>query len=128
LDQNSTKELNLTVLQRMDRHVEDILTTAAHVTFYQFSVEDSQWVTRNSFTQTSPTTTAAAAAATPPPPPPSHLCGCGSLFLLVLVLYGGLFSFFCNVFSLLLTAGCQACKLLRLCFTHAVRVFLTHFS
>ncbi|KAH9564497.1 hypothetical protein CY35_04G028000 [Sphagnum magellanicum] len=43
LDQNSTKELNLTVLQRMDRHVEDILTTAAHVTFYQFSVEDSQW-------------------------------------------------------------------------------------
>jgi hypothetical protein len=46
LDQNSTKELNLTVLQRMDRHVEDILTTAAHVTFYQFSVEDSQWVTR----------------------------------------------------------------------------------
>lgn len=44
LDQNSTKELNLTVLQRMDRHVEDILTTAAHVTFYQFSVEDSQWV------------------------------------------------------------------------------------
>jgi hypothetical protein len=46
LDQNSTKELNLTVLQRMDRHVEDILTTAAHVTFYQFSVDDSQWVTR----------------------------------------------------------------------------------
>jgi hypothetical protein len=44
LDQNSTKELNLTVLQRIDRHVEDILTTAAHVTFYQFSVEDSQWV------------------------------------------------------------------------------------
>ncbi|CAM6046851.1 unnamed protein product [Sphagnum compactum] len=43
LDQNSTKELNLTVLQRMDRHVEDILTTAAHVTFYQFRVEDSQW-------------------------------------------------------------------------------------
>lgn len=43
LDQNSTKELNLTVLQRMDRHVEDILTTAAHVTFYQFDVEHSQW-------------------------------------------------------------------------------------
>jgi hypothetical protein len=50
------------------------------------------------------------------------------LFLLVLVLYGGRFSFFCNVFSPLLTAGCQACKLLRLRFTHAVRVFLTHFS
>jgi mRNA-decapping enzyme 1B len=44
LDQNSTKELNLTVLQRMDRHVEDILTTAAHVTFYQFDVDASQWV------------------------------------------------------------------------------------
>lgn len=44
LDQNSTKELNLTVLQRMDRQVEDILTTAAHVTFYQFDVEHSQWV------------------------------------------------------------------------------------
>lgn len=43
LDQNSTKELNLTVLQRMDRHVEDILTTAAHVTFYQFDVDASQW-------------------------------------------------------------------------------------
>jgi hypothetical protein len=28
----------------------------------------------------------------------------------------------------LLTAGCQACKLLRLRFTYAVRVFLTHFS
>lgn len=81
---------------------------------------------KNSFPQTSPTTTAAATAT--PPPPPSHLCGCGSLFFPVLVLYGGLFSFFCNVFSPLLTAGCQACKLLRLRFTHAVRVFLTHFS
>ena len=44
LDQNSTKELNLTVLQRMDRHVEDILTTAAHVTFYQFNTDANQWV------------------------------------------------------------------------------------
>ncbi|CAM6105327.1 unnamed protein product [Calypogeia fissa] len=43
LDQQSTRELNLTVLQRMDRHVEDILTTAAHVTFYEFNVELSQW-------------------------------------------------------------------------------------
>ncbi|BBN00008.1 mRNA-decapping enzyme 1B [Marchantia polymorpha subsp. ruderalis] len=43
LDQQSTRELNLTVLQRMDRHVEDILTTAAHVTFYEFNVEQSQW-------------------------------------------------------------------------------------
>jgi hypothetical protein len=30
------------------------------------------------------------------------------LLLLVLVLCGGLFSFFCNVFSPLLTAGCQS--------------------
>lgn len=44
LDQNSTKELNLTVLQRMDRQVEDILTTAAFVTFYHFDVDASQWV------------------------------------------------------------------------------------
>ncbi|KAL3700843.1 hypothetical protein R1sor_018865 [Riccia sorocarpa] len=43
LDQQSTRELNLTVLQRMDRYVEDILTTAAHVTFYEFNVEQSQW-------------------------------------------------------------------------------------
>ncbi len=129
LDQNSTKELNLTVLQRMDRHVEDILTTAAHVTFYQFSVEDSQWVTRilpRKHPLLLTTTTTTATTTTTPPPP--HLCGCGSLFFLVLVLCGALFSFFCNVFCPLLTAGCQACKLLRLRFTHAVRVFLTHFS
>eukprot|EP00252_Welwitschia_mirabilis_P021136 TRINITY_DN5324_c0_g1_i1.p1 TRINITY_DN5324_c0_g1~~TRINITY_DN5324_c0_g1_i1.p1 ORF type:complete len:368 (+),score=70.51 TRINITY_DN5324_c0_g1_i1:328-1431(+) len=43
LDQQSTKVLNLTVLQRIDPFVEDILTTAAHVTFYEFNVELSQW-------------------------------------------------------------------------------------
>ncbi|EFJ22541.1 hypothetical protein SELMODRAFT_104789 [Selaginella moellendorffii] len=43
LDQQSTKELNLTVLQRMDKHVEDILTTAGHVTFYEFSMDLNQW-------------------------------------------------------------------------------------
>jgi hypothetical protein len=63
LDQNSTKELNLTVLQRMDRHVEDILTTAAHVTFYQFSVEDSQWVRELHFLSS--------ASSLPPSLPPS---------------------------------------------------------
>ena len=44
LDQNSTKLLNLTVLQRIDPSVEEILITAAHVTFYEFNIELSQWV------------------------------------------------------------------------------------
>ncbi|KAJ9188647.1 hypothetical protein P3X46_000022 [Hevea brasiliensis] len=43
LDQNSTKLLNLTVLQRIDPFVEEILITAAHVTFYEFNIELSQW-------------------------------------------------------------------------------------
>ncbi|KAL8245351.1 hypothetical protein R6Q59_011609 [Mikania micrantha] len=43
LDQNSTKILNLTVLQRMDPYIEEILITAAHVTFYEFNVELNQW-------------------------------------------------------------------------------------
>ncbi|KAI3940356.1 hypothetical protein MKW98_024763 [Papaver atlanticum] len=43
LDQQSTKLLNLTVLQRIDPYVEEILITAAHVTFYEFNVELSQW-------------------------------------------------------------------------------------
>lgn len=44
LDQNSTKILNLTVLQRIDPFVEEILITAAHVTFYEFNIDLSQWV------------------------------------------------------------------------------------
>lgn len=44
LDQNSTKLLNLTVLQRIDPFVEEILITAAHVTFYEFNVDNNQWV------------------------------------------------------------------------------------
>lgn len=44
LDQNSTKILNLTVLQRMDPYIEQILITAAHVTFYEFNVDLNQWV------------------------------------------------------------------------------------
>jgi len=44
LDQQSTKLLNLTVLQRIDPYVEDILFTAAHVTFYEFNTELSQWI------------------------------------------------------------------------------------
>ncbi|XP_043714376.1 mRNA-decapping enzyme-like protein isoform X1 [Telopea speciosissima] len=43
LDQQSTKMLNLTVLQRIDPFVEEILITAAHVTFYEFNIELNQW-------------------------------------------------------------------------------------
>ncbi|KAL9659845.1 hypothetical protein QQ045_024654 [Rhodiola kirilowii] len=43
LDQNSTKLLNLTVLQRIDPFVEQILITAAHVAFYEFNIDLSQW-------------------------------------------------------------------------------------
>lgn len=44
IDQESAKELNLAVLQRMDANVEDILATAGHVTLYEFDVEEKQWV------------------------------------------------------------------------------------
>uniref|UniRef100_A0A7C9A377 5'-(N(7)-methyl 5'-triphosphoguanosine)-[mRNA] diphosphatase n=1 Tax=Opuntia streptacantha TaxID=393608 RepID=A0A7C9A377_OPUST len=43
LDQKSTKLLNLTVLQRIDPFVEEILITAAHVTLYHFNIDISQW-------------------------------------------------------------------------------------
>ncbi|XP_050381769.1 mRNA-decapping enzyme-like protein isoform X2 [Argentina anserina] len=43
LDQQSTKMLNLTVLQRIDPNIEEILITAAHVTFYEFNIENNQW-------------------------------------------------------------------------------------
>ncbi|KAK1426204.1 hypothetical protein QVD17_14873 [Tagetes erecta] len=43
LDRNSTKILNLTVLQRIDPYIEEILITAAHVTFYGFNVDINQW-------------------------------------------------------------------------------------
>ncbi|XP_042390785.1 mRNA-decapping enzyme-like protein isoform X1 [Zingiber officinale] len=43
LDQQSTKALNLTVLQRADAFVEEILLTATHVALYAFSVEINQW-------------------------------------------------------------------------------------
>ncbi|XP_074567919.1 mRNA-decapping enzyme-like protein [Curcuma longa] len=43
LDQNSTKLHNLTVLQRVDSFVEEILMTAAHVTVYEFNIELNQW-------------------------------------------------------------------------------------
>ncbi|GJY90280.1 mRNA-decapping enzyme-like protein [Tanacetum coccineum] len=43
MDEKSTKMLNLTVLQRMDPYIDQILITAAHVTFYQFNVHVNQW-------------------------------------------------------------------------------------
>ncbi|KAK7396716.1 hypothetical protein VNO78_17874 [Psophocarpus tetragonolobus] len=43
LDQQSTKVLNLTVLQRIDPFIDEILFTAAHVSFYDFNIESSQW-------------------------------------------------------------------------------------
>ncbi|XP_051120492.1 mRNA-decapping enzyme-like protein [Andrographis paniculata] len=43
LDEKSTKLLNLTVLQRIDPFVEEILITAGHVTFYEFNIDTSQW-------------------------------------------------------------------------------------
>ncbi|OMO68433.1 Dcp1-like decapping [Corchorus capsularis] len=43
LDQQSTKMLNLTVLQRIDPFIEEILITAAHVTFYEFNIDSNQW-------------------------------------------------------------------------------------
>ncbi|KAI4373609.1 hypothetical protein MLD38_011717 [Melastoma candidum] len=43
LDHHGTKLLNLTVLQRIDPFVEEILITAAHVTFYEFNIDSSQW-------------------------------------------------------------------------------------
>ncbi|XP_022753750.1 mRNA-decapping enzyme-like protein [Durio zibethinus] len=43
LDQQRTKLLNLTVLRRIDPFIEEILITAAHVAFYEFNVDLSQW-------------------------------------------------------------------------------------
>ncbi|MFS7959441.1 putative mRNA-decapping enzyme subunit 1, PH-like domain superfamily [Helianthus anomalus] len=43
LDQHNTKILNLTVPQRMDPVIKEILITDAHVTFYEFNVDLKQW-------------------------------------------------------------------------------------
>ncbi|GMH23157.1 hypothetical protein Nepgr_025000 [Nepenthes gracilis] len=43
LDQNGTKLLNLTVLQRIDPCIEEILLTVAHVAFYEFNLDLNQW-------------------------------------------------------------------------------------
>lgn len=43
INQESTWELNRTVLQRIDHHIEDILITAGHVTLYEFNVDTCQW-------------------------------------------------------------------------------------
>ena len=44
MDAEATRVLNLTVLQRLDPAVEDILITAAHVTLYDFNIDLNQWV------------------------------------------------------------------------------------
>ena len=44
LDQQSTKALNLIVLQRIDPFVEEVLMTAPHVTLYEFNIELNRWV------------------------------------------------------------------------------------
>lgn len=43
LNHQSTKMLNLTVLQRMDPFIEEILITAAHVTLYDFNIDLNHW-------------------------------------------------------------------------------------
>eukprot|EP00899_Mesostigma_viride_P013230 jgi/Mesvir1/21908/Mv01970-RA.1 len=47
LDQTSTKQANLAVLQRQDPDIEDVLGTAAHVTLYSFDVNGMQWTRKN---------------------------------------------------------------------------------
>jgi hypothetical protein len=44
LDKKSTNELNLSVLQRFDPDVEDVLVTAGHVALYAMNTECMQWV------------------------------------------------------------------------------------
>ncbi|KAM0872082.1 hypothetical protein ACQ4PT_038959 [Festuca glaucescens] len=43
MDAEGTRLLNLTVLQRLDPAVEDILITAGHVTLYDFNIDKNQW-------------------------------------------------------------------------------------
>jgi len=53
MDAEATRMLNLTVLQRLDPAVEDILITAAHVTLYDFNIDLNQWVSQR-FSASSP--------------------------------------------------------------------------
>ena len=53
MDAEATRVLNLTVLQRLDPAVEDILITAAHVTLYDFNIDLNQWVSQR-FSASSP--------------------------------------------------------------------------
>jgi mRNA-decapping enzyme 1B len=43
MDEEGTRVLNITVLQRLDPAVEDILITAGHVTLYDFDTNLNQW-------------------------------------------------------------------------------------
>ncbi|KAM0066052.1 putative mRNA-decapping enzyme subunit 1, PH-like domain superfamily [Helianthus debilis subsp. tardiflorus] len=51
LDQHSTKILNLTVPQRMDPYIKEILITDAHVNVYEFNVDLKQWSVWYMFSQ-----------------------------------------------------------------------------
>lgn len=44
LDQKITKHLNLTVLQRIDPCVQEIIAGATHVAIYEFDIDASEWV------------------------------------------------------------------------------------
>ncbi|KAG6415182.1 hypothetical protein SASPL_122586 [Salvia splendens] len=44
LDEQITKHLNLTVLQRIDHCVQEIIAGATHVAIYEFDIDTSEWV------------------------------------------------------------------------------------
>jgi mRNA-decapping enzyme 1B len=53
IDGEGTRTLNLTVLQRLDPAIEDILITTAHVTLYDFDTDEHQWVRAWRYSSTS---------------------------------------------------------------------------
>jgi mRNA-decapping enzyme 1B len=53
IDGEGTRALNLTVLQRLDPAIEDILITTAHVTLYDFDTDEHQWVRAWRYSSTS---------------------------------------------------------------------------
>ncbi|KAH7671349.1 mRNA-decapping enzyme subunit 1 protein [Dioscorea alata] len=47
LDHRGTKALNLTVLQRIDPFIDEILLTVSHVSLYKFNLDSNQWSRRD---------------------------------------------------------------------------------
>ncbi|XP_041993782.1 mRNA-decapping enzyme-like protein isoform X2 [Salvia splendens] len=47
LDEQITKHLNLTVLQRIDHCVQEIIAGATHVAIYEFDIDTSEWSRKN---------------------------------------------------------------------------------